>query len=423
MVRTLKAWAMWGVTFLCACSSAVPAIRTAGTVVVLRPGNYRPVELTAGEFQDGMRMVMSRGQFPGLPRPVQEPQLVLAAVDPVQLQRAADYLRYCERSGKGHRDCLDVLTPAGGLDNSGSRSVALRIAFAEALEQAAAAVKNLTPDQVRLILDLTLVGAILAVIDPNPWTKALFMVSTANLIAYVGVDLFNNVVKGYLAMDQELSRARDFAAVEAAGQRFGQRIGPTLSRLVLMALTMGVAKFTGLITGGTSLPGVPPPAALAEAQGFSLPAAESAQSISLAPSGTVTIHLGAPVAMSAVKPGGASSDTVDSDSSTGGEPTPAAGDARSATNALRLKEKLAVEAGSAELRAGGGYPIAGAGTNTPIRDIDRLVATWGGRPQEWVKVTSRSYALQDGTTVQVHAYRNVQTGQTVELKPKLGTTP
>jgi hypothetical protein len=396
----LKAWALSVVTFLSACTSAASVVRGDDSVILLRPGHYQPMALSVGQFQLGMRMIMSRGPFPGLPRPVQDTRFVLVGVDPVQLQKAADYLQFCERSGKGYGDCWDVLTPSGGLDDPGSRSVALRIAFAEALQQAAAAVKNLTPDQVRLILDLTLIGAVLAVIDPNPWTKALFMISTANLIAYVGVDLFNNVVEGYLAMDRELGRARDFAAVEAAGLRFGERIGPTLSRLVLMALTVGVAKFTGLITGGTSLPGGPQAAALAEAQGFSLPAAEAAQSISLSPGGTVTIHLGAPVAMSAVNP--------------------APSDPRSAADAARLKEQLAEEAASAELRTGGGYPIAGAGTNKGIDDVGRLVTQWGGRPQDWVKLTSKSYELPGGRTLEVHAYRNVQTGQTVELKPKLG---
>src|SRR5213075_1961929 len=160
------------------------------------------------------------------------------------------------------------------------------------------------------------------------------------------------VVKGYFAMDQELRGARTFAAVEAAGLRYGQRIGPTVARLVLMALTIGIAKFTGLITGGTSLPGIPPPAALAEAQGFNLPAAEAAQSISLSPSGNVTIHLGAPVAMSTVKPGGTSTEAEN-------EPGSGPSNSQSAADAARLKEQLAFEAASTELETGGGYPIAG----------------------------------------------------------------
>jgi len=37
----------------------------------------------------------------------------------------------------------------------------------------------------------------------------------------------------------------------------------------------------------------------------------------------------------------------------------------------------------------------------------------------WAKITSRSYPIGDGTSIQTHAYRNVATGQTVEIKSKL----
>src|SRR5207248_9450693 len=138
---------------------------------------------------------------------------------------------------------------------------------------------------------------LLALIDPNPWTQALFMVATANLIAYVGTDLFNHVVKGYFAMVEELKGAQDFASVRRAGERYGHRMGPTLARLVLMAATIGIAKFAGVFTGDiTTLPGGPQAAALAEAQGFQIPVVEGAQSASLAADGTLTIHLGAATA-------------------------------------------------------------------------------------------------------------------------------
>lgn len=68
----------------------------------------------------------------------------------------------------------------------------------------------------------------------------------------------------------------------------------------------------------------------------------------------------------------------------------------------------------AELLAGGGKAIAGAGTKVPIRDVGRLVSQYGGRAEDWAKVTSTASGH-----LQTHAYRNIVTGEVVELKSVL----
>lgn len=290
------AWAGWTLTFVCACTTAVPRIEAEHhqpTLVVVRPAGYRPVQLSDQEFRDGMRMLWSRGPLPGAARPDQ-PRFRLANADAEMLRKVADYLQFCEGITGTHTDCWGVLSPAGELDAEGNLELALRFAFGEALRDAAAAVGSLTPEQVRAILAVTLIGAILGLLDPNPWTKALSMVASANLIAYVGVDLCNTVVDGYVVMAADLHGAHTFAAVRRAGENYGKRLGPMVARLVLMAATYGAAKAAGLFTGSSiSLPGGQRAAALAEAQGFSLPAAEGAQAITLNADGSVAIHLGA----------------------------------------------------------------------------------------------------------------------------------
>jgi len=107
------------------------------------------------------------------------------------------------------------------------------------------------------------------------------------------------VVRGFTAMLDELGRASDFAAVRAAGIRYGQRIGPTVARIVVMVATYGVAKFAGLFKGNIlDLPGGSRAAALAEAQGFKLSEVAGARSIALGADGTVVIDLGTTTAMS-----------------------------------------------------------------------------------------------------------------------------
>jgi hypothetical protein len=67
---------------------------------------------------------------------------------------------------------------------------------------------------------------------------------------------------------------------------------------------------------------------------------------------------------------------------------------------------------------GGGTPIAGAGTTTPLRDVARSTTEYGGSEFDWAKVRSSNYGASDGVSFETHAYQNVQTGEIVEPKTK-----
>ena len=92
--------------------------------------------------------------------------------------------------------------------------------------------------------------------------------------------------------------------------------------------------------------------------------------------------------------------------------------ARNVANLPRLNAQLASEAQLAELQAGKGIPMAGAGAKAPIKDIDRLVRTYGGDAADWAKVRSSHYK-GGGHSFETHAYANVNTGDVVEPKVKL----
>ena len=85
--------------------------------------------------------------------------------------------------------------------------------------------------------------------------------------------------------------------------------------------------------------------------------------------------------------------------------------AANAANAAKLSKQLGSEEGVAELLSGGGKAIAGAGTNVPLRDVERLVSQYGGKASDWAKVTSTAPGH-----LQTHAYRNVVTGEVIEFK-------
>jgi hypothetical protein len=83
------------------------------------------------------------------------------------------------------------------------------------------------------------------------------------------------------------------------------------------------------------------------------------------------------------------------------------GGARSAANAARVARQLASEEQVSQLLRGAGRVLAGPGAKVPLRDAARLAR------ENWIKVTSTSRF-----GFQTHAYRNIVTGQVVELKTK-----
>lgn len=86
-----------------------------------------------------------------------------------------------------------------------------------------------------------------------------------------------------------------------------------------------------------------------------------------------------------------------------------------AQRALADAKKAAV----ADFRKGGGKVIAGGKTGTPVYKAQELARKYGGKPSDYEKVTSKEIGRgSNGTSVQVHAFRNRQTKQIVEEKLK-----
>ncbi len=90
------------------------------------------------------------------------------------------------------------------------------------------------------------------------------------------------------------------------------------------------------------------------------------------------------------------------------------GEARSASNLLRLEKSLAVEAQLGEA----GAAFAGKGTTKAIDDINRLVNQYGGNPADWSKMSSSAYKARDGSIISTHWYQN-DAMQTGKIEPKV----
>ena len=72
-----------------------------------------------------------------------------------------------------------------------------------------------------------------------------------------------------------------------------------------------------------------------------------------------------------------------------------------------------------QLKTERGDIIAGLGSkgDVKVKDEPRLIAKYGGKPGDWIKVTSKAVKTDKGI-MQTHAYRNVKTGEIVEPKLK-----
>ena len=88
------------------------------------------------------------------------------------------------------------------------------------------------------------------------------------------------------------------------------------------------------------------------------------------------------------------------------------GRARNPANRVNLNKQL----GSQQQLGETGVPVAGAGTNTRLRDSNRLANEHGGNASDWAKRSSSQHRAPDGRAFETHWYENGATGQRVEPK-------
>lgn len=249
--------------------------------IVLRPAIQQPVEVSEADFRAAMRSLTAdagilRAQAP-------KPSLVrLASLD----EQAQAFSRELN-------------------DDDARQALALDVALSGAMTEAADALGAITPLQLRVMVMSAMVGYMALILIPEPISKLIAIVLTCNMIAYLGLDLFNSVVQGYRQMRDKARAARSTEELVQAGQRFGERLGPSAARLIVMLATFGLARASGVTPAGPPrLPGAFRAAATAEAHGYSLAAVAEVQAVTRAVDGSVTLTLTGSAAMSSVTSGG-----------------------------------------------------------------------------------------------------------------------
>jgi len=264
------------------------------------------VELSVESFREGLRFITSEAAAPP-PLPTPSPRLRLISANEADLSRTRQYLEWC-----GGEDCAGVLD--GGVFTEEARaSFALHVALSGALNEAAGALGSITPTRVRAALTLAILVSTGLMMAPEPFSKLLAITLACNLIAFLGVDLFNHVVLGYLEMRKAANATRRFDELVAVGRWYSRQLGPSIARVAVMLATFGIARAASVIPPAPmGLPGAALAAANAGAAGLPLGQLAAVQGVAVAADGTITVSLAGAVAMvpgkGAGKPGGASLD-------------------------------------------------------------------------------------------------------------------
>jgi hypothetical protein len=285
------------------------------------PLEYRPsaahkrVTVSASAFEDALaRLVL---EVPLSLRPARQGGLVRVSYrvdDDADLrgQRllARSFGGICE-PGQRRQDCLSLLDDVRGLGEWDKLGVALGLSLDPLRESISRAVEDtLAPQLFFAVIATGFVTWAMLAANPEPvFTKAAAVISALMLI-YFGVETFLELVDA----SRELKRATDDAntldELDRAGQRFASRVGPAVTRVFVLAVTLAVSH--GMVGGAawlasrmSMLPGYTEAAALGASElGINLGSVGQVSAVSVR-GGTVVVSLPATaVAMTAQGQGG-----------------------------------------------------------------------------------------------------------------------
>ncbi|MFP2905810.1 hypothetical protein ACLESD_12280 [Pyxidicoccus sp. 3LFB2] len=147
------------------------------------------------------------------------------------------------KAGQRRGDCLSLLDDVMGMGEWDKLGVALGLSLDPMRESISRAVENtLAPQLFYAVISTGLISWAVLAANPEPvFTKAAAIVS-AVLLIYLGVETFLEVVDA----SRELKRTTDLATtpqeLEQAGQRFANRVGPEVARVVVLAVTVVVTQ-------------------------------------------------------------------------------------------------------------------------------------------------------------------------------------
>ncbi len=306
----------WGVlllagTLLAGCATTQEAVRLdtgqGEPIIYTPPKGAEPIEVDKDAFQKVMTQLVLDMRFSLRPEEKEHPRVRLASWDSEPGTRGRDYEAWCSQQDNPG-ECLTLLE--GGLsllDAKARRRMALSFAWDGVWEGVQEAVKEVVnPLALKAMITSAMAAYMLLVVAPEPLTKLMAIALTTYIIAYIGLESFANLVKGWQRLSVDSERAISIEELEVAGHRFGNVMGENGARVLILALTAALGGgVANMASKGPLLPGFARAALAAETNaGFRMSAALTGgvRSISVA-EGVMTVGL-APTAVAAVAQGG-----------------------------------------------------------------------------------------------------------------------
>ncbi|XXF77728.1 hypothetical protein P2318_32470 [Myxococcaceae bacterium GXIMD 01537] len=243
--------------------------------IIYAPPRSESVEVDEGEFQRVMTQLVLGMNF-SLRSEEERPRFRLASWDTDSRSQGRDYGAWCSRQGNPN-ECLSLLEDGFALQDAGARrKLALSFAWDGVWEGVQEAVKEvINPLALKAMITSAMAAYMLLVVAPEPVTKLVAIALTAYVIAYIGVDAFANLVRGWQRLSADSEGAVSFGELEDAGRRFGKVMGANGARVLILALTAALGGgAANMASKGPMLPGFARAALAAETQaGFQLSAA------------------------------------------------------------------------------------------------------------------------------------------------------
>ncbi|NOK19595.1 SitA5 family polymorphic toxin [Corallococcus carmarthensis] len=217
--------------------------------------------------------------------------------DDSRWQRVTDrgFGGFCE-PGPRRGDCISLLEDAMGLSDWDKLGVALALSLDPLKASIARAVEDtLAPQLFYSMIATGLVTWAALAANPEPaFTKAAAVIS-ALLLIYLGAETFLELVDASQELKLETNQATTWEELDQSGQRFAARVGPSIARVLVLAVTVAVSH--GL-TGGASLlaarlstlPNFPGGAAVASRVGVNVASLEQVRAVSVS-GGVITLSL------------------------------------------------------------------------------------------------------------------------------------
>jgi hypothetical protein len=215
-------------------------------VVHLPPTTNRSVAVSGADFEGSLARLM-----------LEEPLVVHASFSPPAGNTSCwlgKALGGPCRPGQPRNECISLLDDVMGLSQGEKLGLGLGLSLQPMRESIAQALEDtMTPQFFAAAIGAGMVSWAVLAANPEPvFTKVAAFVA-AVMVIYLGVDAFLAVVKAC----QELKRASEEAVtleeMEEASQRFGAQVGPEVSRVFILALTVMISR--GTMGGATWLAG------------------------------------------------------------------------------------------------------------------------------------------------------------------------